>query len=172
MLNTITKNKFKLCLDLYVIRDPNCIGFCCQKPENLLDKLNIAAEAGFDFVEVWHKDVLAFKKQYGLQPFIQKIKDLNLKIASLKVLNNWFIGDDSLALVDLAQEINSEIIVVKLIPDEYSKEPLDIDFCIERYNKLLAICDEKNIKPALEFMSLAKYMNKIDDVYKILDQYD
>lgn len=158
-----------MCLDLYVIRDPNCIGYCCQKPENLLQKISIAAEAGFDFIEVWHKDIIEFKNKFGLSPFIEKIKELNIKVASLKVLNNWFIGDDSLALVDLAKDINAEILVVKLVPDEYFKSPIDLDHCIKRYNKLLSISNEKNIKPAIEFMALAKYMNKIDDVYKILD---
>jgi sugar phosphate isomerase/epimerase len=168
MLHVKLKNNFKLCLDLYLIRDANCIGYCCSKPENLLNKFSIASEAGFDFIEVWHKDIMAFVDLYGVEPIVEKLKSLNLKISSLKVLNDWFLGDNSLDIIYLAEKIKAEIIVVKLVPDEYKGRPIELDYCLSRYNDLLKICDDINVKPAIEFMALAKCMNKIDDVYKIM----
>lgn len=168
MLHIKPKLKYKLCLDLYVIRDKNCIGYCCSRPENLLQKFQIAYEAGFSHIEVWHKDIQAFCNLFGVKIIIDKLNELNLKIASMKVLNDWFLGNDNLDLIYLAESIKAEIVVVKLIPDEYQGEKIDINSCISRYNKLLEICDKVNVKPAIEFMALSKYMNAIENVYEIL----
>jgi sugar phosphate isomerase/epimerase len=167
----ITNNYPVFCLDTYVIRDKNCIGFCCEKPENLYGKIQIANESGYDAVELWHKDVVGLK-QVDLKNITSMIQQSNLFVASYKVIENWFddtLSNESIEIIEKASEIGAKSIVVKLLCDDKNHIKKPISFYTERYSNLIEKCNKYAIYPSIEFMSLSNTMNSIDDVCDILD---
>jgi sugar phosphate isomerase/epimerase len=162
------KNKF--CLDTYVIRDKNCIGYSCSKPKNLEEKLKIAAFNNFKYVELWHKDVFNYIHEYGSNSLLDFLNKFNLKVASYKVLENWFEGNSSLEVIEYAAKIKSSNLVVKLLSDTNEAPITEISWYVARYLELIKICEKYKLYPCLEFMCLAKTMNNIDFVYEILNK--
>jgi 2-keto-myo-inositol isomerase len=162
------------CLDTYVIRDKNCIGYCCIDPKNLYEKIQIASEAGYQAVELWHKDVFEFKKKFGLQKINKLCNDKNIFVSSYKVIEDWFEAnprhDKINEIIETAAEIGSKSIVVKLLNDNKIQEQKPISFFIEKYLELIKKCSIFNVNPSIEFMALANFMNSIEDVYKILEK--
>lgn len=168
------KNENRFCLDTYVIRDKNCIGYCCESPKNLYKKIKIASEAGYDSVELWHKDVFEFKKKFGLHEIIKLCKDNKISVDSYKVVEDWFNISSNLEkineVIETASSIGSKSIVVKLLNDNEIHMKNSISFFTEKYLKLIEKCSHFNIRPSIEFMALSNYMNSIDDVYNILEK--
>ena len=158
----------KFCLDTYVIRDKNCIGYCCSSPEKLEEKLKIAAFSNFKYVELWHKDVFNYINKYGCDSLLNLLNKFNLKVSSYKVLENWFEGNSSLEVIEYAAKIKSNNLVVKLLSDTNENPIAEIDWYVKRYLELIKICEKYKLYPCLEFMCLAKTMNNIDFVYEIL----
>lgn len=171
MLHISSRSKENtICLDTYVIRDKNCVGYCCSNPKNLEEKLKIASYCNFKNVELWHKDVSAYIKNFGLNSLLDNLKKYNLKVSSYKVLEGWFEGESNFNVIECAASIKSNCLVVKLISDNNSNPSTDINFYVERYMELIKICEKNKLYPCLEFMCLAKKMNNIDIVYDILNK--
>lgn len=168
-LKSNKQKSFRYCLDTYLIRDPNCYGYSCSNAKNIIEKITIAKESGYQGVELWHKDVLNYKKEFGsLESLIDLIKYLNLEIVSYKVMQNFF----DLEPFYLASELGSKSCIVKLLNDEYCGSKPNPNTVIKNYESLLKKSENLNIKPSIEFMSLAKYYNKIDDVCDIMEKID
>jgi 2-keto-myo-inositol isomerase len=172
MLKINKKNLF--CLDTYVVRDKNCIGHCCSNSSNLIEKINIAIEAGYDCVELWHKDVFGLIENNKINEVNKIIKDSKIFVASYKVIEDWFEENPDNSkineVLEAASKIESKSVVVKLLSDNKKHTRKPIGYYIDKYNNLLEKCQKFKIKPSIEFMCLANYMNSIDDVYNILDK--
>jgi 2-keto-myo-inositol isomerase len=171
MLHTNKSNEI-LCLDTYVIRDKGCISYCCSDPLNLEKKLKIATQAGYSAVELWHKDVNGFIQLKGVDYLNKILNENKLFVASYKVMSFWFEGNDNLSEIETAASIGAKCCVVKLNRNENQQPKKENDWYVKRYKELLSITKKLNIKPAIEFMSLSPFLNKITDVYDILDHVD
>lgn len=167
MLHITNKRKiFKYCLDLYVIRDKNCIGFCCSHAENLLTKIKIAKKAGFTGIELWHKDVKNYIENVApIEKLKEEIEKLELCVPSYKVMQNW--GDYE--PLKFAGAIGAESCVIKLFNEKYNGEKPKFNYMQEKYKILLEDAEKHQVKPSLEFMSLAKYYNNINETIDIID---
>jgi len=170
MLHINRKTKETLCLDLYVIRDKDCYGYCCSDPLNLEKKLKIASQAGYVAVELWHKDVAGFIEKKGLDYLLKVLEDNKLFVASYKVISHWFEGDDDVSVLKTAASVNSRCCVTKLISDEYKGEKKELSWYVQRYQELLDVAAPLNISPSIEYMAMSPFMNKITDVYDILEK--
>ena len=137
MLHLNNKNKFfNFCLDLYVIRDKNCIGYCCSDGRNLIPKIKIAKEAGYSGVELWHKDIIKFTNDVGpIEKLKEEIEKLGLVVPSYKVMEEW----NDYEVLKLASILGAKSCVVKLISDNYNGEKPSLNemkkncpvFCVE-----------------------------------------
>jgi len=180
MLHIKRKNKdFTYCLDTYVIRDKNCISKCCTNG-NLPDKIKIVWKAGYEAVELWHPDIENYI-QFGGS--IDKVKNLlldcNLSLPSYKVISNWLEVPENefnrnfenhKRVIEIASRIGAKSIILKMINESYRGQPPSIELCIERYTKYLKFCENLNIKPALEFMSIAHYWNQLENILEIMNK--
>lgn len=167
MLYLNNKNKyFKFCLDLYVIRDKNCFGHCCSDGKSLITKIKIAKEAGYSGVELWHKDIIKFISDVGpIEQLKEEIEKLGLVIPSYKVMEEW----DDYETLKLASILGAKSCVVKLVNDTFNGEKPSLQEMKKRYEHLLFKAEPYNIKPSLEFMSLAKCYNNINDAIDIIE---
>lgn len=162
------RKSFKYCLDLYVVRDKNCIGFCCSSPHNLLPKIQIAKACGYTGVELWHKDIMSYKSIGSVAQLREQIEGLGLKIPSYKVVEHW--GNEE--VLKTASELGAKSCVVKLFRDEDRGDRPEFQTMRDNYLRLLDRGSELGVVPSLEFMALAKHYNSIDDVCELLDSVD
>ena len=119
MLFVQKRRQNTFCLDTYVIRDKNCIGYCCQDPSTLKDKIEIAIMAGYSAVELWNKDVKGFLDKEKSFDSIKTMMSGKIFVASYKVLENWFEGtcQNYREILETAAGIGAKSYVVKLIGD-------------------------------------------------------
>lgn len=162
-----SKNKyFKFCLDLYVIRDKDCFGHCCSDGRSLIPKIKIAKEAGYSGVELWHKDIIKFISDVGpIEQLKEEIEKLGLVIPSYKVMEEW----DDYNTLKFASILGAKSCVVKLVNDNFNGEKPSLHEMKKRYEHLLYKAESYNVKPSLEFMSLAKCYNNINDAIDIME---
>ena len=163
------KPPFLYCLDTYVIRDKDCFGRSCSSGKNLIPKLEIAKEAGYSGVELWHADIKQYLSEVGdIESLKTVLKSLGLSVPSYKVMDDW----DQIEVLETAAALGATSCVVKLVKNEFNGTKPSLDSLVQQYNKLLARADALDINPSLEFMSLAKYYNNIEDVCNLLKLID
>lgn len=151
---------------MYVIRDKECYGHCCKSGHSLLPKIKISKDAGYNLVEIWHKDVLKFISDVGpVEKIREYIDELGMDIPSYKFMQYM----DEIEVIKLASKIGAKSCVVKLLPDDATIIPTQQQI-IDKYNRLLDESDKLNVTPSLEFMSLARAFNSLDDVCDILEK--
>lgn len=155
---------FSYCLDTYVVRDPGCIGYCCNSA-NLLDKIGYAYAAGYSGVELWHPDLEKFVAHGGtLEQVRRYLLDHNLTVPSYKVIEGVLEGkqeDRWKRVLEFASAIGAESVVVKMIKDNHSGPVPGPQQACDRYHALLMRAELLNVKPSLEFMSCAPAYNNI-----------
>jgi len=170
MLTIEQKRQFSICLDTYVIRDKDCIGYSCKK-DNLDEKIAIAIEAGYSGVELWHPDVIKFKQARGSLNSLPKCR-----VPSYKVLSNIFTSkfnpEECSRLLEDAQTVGAKSVVVKLIDDNYRGAIPNLNDVCTQYDLLLKLCEKFNIRPSLEFMSLSRGFNTLESICEILKRVD
>ena len=139
---------------------PICLDTATIRPASLKDKVNIAAEAGFDGIEPWDSELEEFEKNGGnLKALGAEIKKLGLKVPSVIGLWNAIPGtmpEFELSLKEtrrrmrMAHDIGAEHIqtIPNTLPENYNQK-----WVAERYRDIIEIgMKEFNIKPALVFV--------------------
>lgn len=169
MLHVSENSRFNFCLDTYVIRDPECFGHSVSCGANLIKKLHIAKQAGYSAVELWHKDVEKYVAEVGsLESLRKHIESIGLILPSYKVVETW----NQITPLKTAAEIGAQSCVVKIVHDDYTGTKPSLYEMTKKYELLLNESDKLNIRPSLEFMSLAKYYNTLEETCDILDAVD
>lgn len=126
-----------------------------QKP-NLSKQIEIAAEAGYDGIEVWARDVQAALKE-GTSPDILKSfsKDLGIKMESAIGFAPWMTGGEA-GFAQMEEEMNmlASIGCHRIaappagVPGD---QPLDLFKTGEKYARLLELGRKTGVMPQLEF---------------------
>lgn len=139
---------------------PICLDTATIRPASLQEKVRIAAEAGYDAIEPWDRELEEFEEQGGnLKELGQEIKDRGLFVPSVIGLWNalpptqdeWEASlEDTRRRMRMAADIGSEHI--QTIPNTVG-ENYDIRWVADRYRDLIEIgTQEYGIKPALVFV--------------------
>ncbi|MEZ5304754.1 MAG: sugar phosphate isomerase/epimerase [Verrucomicrobiales bacterium] len=128
------------------------------KPQPLLDKIRLAAEAGFEGIELWITEIYEFIGRGGeVRDVENALADCGLAVPCCIALRHWadFDGrehdlalDEARRRMDLAARLGAPYIV--------ATPPLDkpgTDGLAERYRELLAIGRAAGVKPTFEYIS-------------------
>jgi sugar phosphate isomerase/epimerase len=139
---------------------PICLDTATIRPASLIDKVNIAAEAGYDGIEPWDGELEEFEKNGGnLKELGLEIKKLGLKVPS--VIGLWNAIPDTMDLflsslsetrrrMRMARDIGAEHI--QTIPNQLS-ENYNQKWVADRFRDIIEIgLKEYDIKPALVFV--------------------
>jgi sugar phosphate isomerase/epimerase len=143
------KSPWPVCLDTYTIL-----------PASLDTKVEVAAEAGYDAIEPWDRELIQYEKEGGdLKELGAKIKDLGLFVPSVIGLWNALPPGDAEFEASLegtrnrmrmAKAIGSEHI--QTIPNTVG-ENYDVKKVAQRYRRIIEIgLNEYGIHPALVFV--------------------
>lgn len=142
---------------------PICLDFATIRPvKTLREKVDIAAEAGYDAVEPWDGDLIEFEKSGGdLREMNQYIRDKGMFVPSMIGLwgcipENEARFQESLEAtrnrMRMASEIGCEH--VQAIPNAVG-ENYDRRFVADCYRRLIEIgLEEYQVKPALVFVEM------------------
>ena len=139
---------------------PICLDTATIRPASLVDKVKIAAKAGYDAIEPWDSELAEFEKQGGnLKDLGKQISELGLFVPS--VIGLWNALPPTQELFDaslndtrnrmrMAAAIGSKHIqtIPNTVGDNYDEK-----WVAARYRDLIEIGkNEFNIKPALVFV--------------------
>jgi len=145
------KGPFRFCLNTSTISG--------QKP-GLLKSIDIAAEAGYDGVELWVNDIKEYLSQKNsLQSLNAFIKAKGLVVENAISFTEWMVDDDAKRNAGLA-ELEKEMKMMAALgchriaapPAGVEKdEPINFQTAGARYHEILVMGKKYDVMPLLEF---------------------
>lgn len=137
------------------------------------EQLKIAAEAGYDSVEPWLRDIEKFVSGGGkLTDLAKEISDLGLGVDSAIAFGAWIV-DDQVARAAGLEQCKRDMEVVRSLggrriaapPAGANKEPkLNLDAVAERYRKLLEIGEQCEVTPQVELWGHSLHLSTLAEV--------
>ncbi|MEM9829763.1 MAG: sugar phosphate isomerase/epimerase family protein [Bacteroidota bacterium] len=159
--STSAEPDFLYCLNVSTLRGQEL---------GVVKELEVAAEAGFDAVEVWINGLQAYLDSGGsLSDLRKRIDDLGLTIASAIGFAQWIVDDDSVrqqAVEQLKREMDmlAQIGCARIAapPMGATKEPgLDLMKAAERYRIILELGDSLGVIPQLEVWGFSANLHRL-----------
>lgn len=145
----------------------------------ILDQLQVTADAGYDGIEIWVRDVQHFLKEGGqLADIKQKAQDLNLNIESAISFPRWIVDDESVrsaALEQMRQDVDMLAQIgcprIAAPPVGASQEPgLNLDAAASRFYDICAVGEETGVVPQLELWGFSANLSRIGEVMYVLSE--
>jgi 2-keto-myo-inositol isomerase len=152
-----------------------CLNTSTIKPAGMLEKIRIAAEAGYGAIELWHDDMDAYVRDGGSLDDIKKaLADGGLQVPTTISLKGWFESDGEeyrSALEECRRRMRqgAEVGATYVIAGPPAGVA-DHDRGSEHYRELLALGREIGIRPAMEFLGFVEDINTIEDGLEILEK--
>ena len=142
------------------------------QPASLLDKIRVAARAGYDAIELWINDVEDFVEAgHKLSEVRQALDDAGLERPSMISLRGWCVPDESKAeaaltvarrQLDTARELG-----VKRMVAGPPREKVPRELAVERYGRLLEISVAHGVPASLEFLGFVEGINRLEEAWAI-----
>ncbi|MEM6841043.1 MAG: sugar phosphate isomerase/epimerase family protein [Bacteroidota bacterium] len=159
--STSAEPDFLYCLNVSTLRGQEL---------GVVKELEVAAEAGFDAVEVWINGLQAYLDSGDSLPDLRKrIDDLGITVASAIGFAQWIVDDDSVrqqAVEQLKREMDmlAQIGCARIAapPMGATKEPgLDLMKAAERYRTILELGDSLGVIPQLEVWGFSANLHRL-----------
>lgn len=144
------------------------------KPTPILEKIRVAAEAGYEGIELWHADIDLHIEQGGTVEEIRAAVDTSgLEVPTTVMLKGWCEPDgqsDIDGMADCRRKMEHAVIVgakhAVAGPPHFG---VDFDLAAQRYGRLLEIGIEIGVRPAMEYLGFAQEVNSIADALQIME---
>ena len=154
-----------------------CLNTSTIKPQPILEKIRLAAEAGFAGIELWINDVYEYVGQGGEVRDIEKaLSDHGLIVPCTIAVRGWgeavgpeypIMLDEVKRRMEMAARLGAPYLVATPPRDECPDCQL-----VERYRDLLAIGRKIGIKPTFEYISFFGSVNNLAQVWQIIQEVD
>jgi len=143
------------------------------RPVPLLEKIRIAAAAGYAGIELWHDDIESHLKQGGrLHDIVAALHDQDLRVPTTIHLKGWFesAGDEHTANMGACKwkMEQAEAVGATHIVAGPPRHTADRALGAKNYRELLEIGHEIGVKPAMEFLGFVEDINTIEDALQII----
>ena len=158
------KSKIRFCLNMSTVR-----GQELSVPE----QVKVAADAGYDAIEPWIRDLRKFTESGGsLSDLKKQLDDSGLTVESAIGFAQWIVDDDqkrAKALeearsdMELLKQIGGKRIAAPPIGAHKSAGP-DLATIAQRYRKLLELGAEVGVTPQLELWGFSKTLSKLGEL--------
>jgi 2-keto-myo-inositol isomerase len=156
---------------------PLCLNTSTIRPAKLLAKISIAAEAGYDGIELWCDDLSEFEEQGGtLAEITHRLADTQLRVPSVIALSNWMQSEgqektqafsEVQRRMDQAATLGASWIVASPTPDSFN---VDIGLAAARYRELLELGKERGVNPSMEFLGFQRNVFQLEQAIAIAMQ--
>lgn len=154
----------KLCLNMSTIEN---------KKVPIREQLKIAAEAGYDAVELWVGDIDKYVSDGGkLEDLKREIDDLGLTVESAIAFGKWIVDDDGERTQGLEQS-KRDMETLRAIGGLRIAAPpvgatneagLDLNAAADRYAKLLELGRSCDVLPQVELWGFSKNLSTLAEV--------
>jgi len=144
-----------------------CLNTSTIQPASLIEKVEIAAQAGYQAIELWHAEVDVYCQNGGtLKDLKHRLADRGLQLPSMIYLKGWFETqgaefDEAWAecrrRMRQAAELGSGICVAGP-----PLGPVNLEQGIARYRRLLQLGRELGVRPSLEFLGFADEFHTLE----------
>jgi len=143
------------------------------KPTPILKKIMVAAQAGYEGIELWHDDIDTHCAEGGTVDEIRNcIADHGLKVPTTIHLKDWFqpAGEDHSAAMDIAKRKLEQAAIVGA---DYTiagppHGPADRALGQRHYHELLELGAAFGVRPAFEYLGFVEDIKTIDDAFEIV----
>ncbi|MEX0820087.1 MAG: TIM barrel protein [Pirellulaceae bacterium] len=159
--------EFGFCLNTSTIRGAD------GKPRPITEQVEIAANAGYDAIEPWVREVHQYKESGGsLKDLRNQIEDGGLTVESAIGFASWIVDDDAQRAegyetakrdMELLLEIGGTRLAAPPVGATQQTD-LNLFAAAERYRKLLEIGDEIGVTAELELWGFSKSMSRLGEL--------
>lgn len=140
----------------------------------LLRKIEVAAQAGYAGIELWHDDLNEFVANGGALRDVRKaLDDHGLKVPSTIMLKGWCEPDGSAyeqGIEECKQRLEQAVIVGA--PHSIAGPPpgmIDYELAGQRYAELLELGRDIGVLPAMEYLGFVQDVNSISKAMRIME---
>lgn len=122
-------------------------------------QIDLVADAGFDGIELWIRDVTAYLNEGGTCEFLQKrLKSRNLILENMIGFAPWF-SEDLDARAKGIEQLHQEMIMTAKLGGKYVAAPIQgvktldkmkFDDYAQRYLTILKLADQTGVTPIIE----------------------
>ncbi|MGL6193554.1 MAG: sugar phosphate isomerase/epimerase family protein, partial [Thermoguttaceae bacterium] len=140
------------------------------------DEISVAAEAGYDGIEVWMSKIYQFREKGGNLTDLKKlISDRNLKLVNAISFPAW-ITDDEEKRTAAVEQMKAEMeILAELGCPHIAAPPIgateqrmaDLEQCGKRYRAILEAGESIGVIPLLEMWGASATLSKLEDAIAI-----
>lgn len=144
------------------------------KPVPILQKIEVAASAGYTGIELWHADIDLHVESGGrIEEIRQAVDHHGLQVPTTIMLKGWCEPDgsaDEQGFAECRRRMEQAVIVGA--PHCVAGPPhqgVDFDLAADRYRRLLEVGIEMGVRPAVEYLGFAQEVNTIADAIRIME---
>ena len=157
-------DSFIYCLNMSTLRGQN-VGF--------VKELELAAETGYDAVEIWMPPLQEYVKNGGsLSDLKKRIDDLGITVEDAIGFAQWIVDDEATrkqAMEQLKQEMDMLAQIgcprIAAPPAGATNEPgLDLLKAAERYHAILELGEQTGVMPQLEVWGFSQNLHLLGEV--------
>jgi 2-keto-myo-inositol isomerase len=145
------------------------------KTTPILQKIEVAAKAGYTGIELWHMDIDAYVETGGLIADIRKaVDDHGLAVPTTIYIHHWFqpAGEPHIAAMDDAKRKLEQASIVGS-PHLVAGPPhgkTDRELGARHYHELLELGKQFGVKPSIEYLGFVEDFTTIEDALEIMEK--
>jgi 2-keto-myo-inositol isomerase len=147
------------------------------RPASILDKISIAAGAGYSGIELWSNDLTEYEEHGGtLAELRRRLEDASLEAPSIIALFNWMQSEgqeksaafsEARRRMEQAASLGARRIVASPHPDS---SQVDIGRAAAHYRELLELGEKVGVSPSMEFLGFNKNVYQVEQAVAIAQQ--
>jgi 2-keto-myo-inositol isomerase len=152
-----------------------CLNTSTIRPASLMDKIDAAADAGFQAVELWNPDIFAYIEGGGtLQQVKAQLSERGLIVPSMIAIMG-FVGNEAPGREERLGEARRRMEQARDLgaPFIVASPPggrADLARCGDDYAELLRLGREIGIRLAMEFLGFVEHVNNIRTAREIMER--
>jgi sugar phosphate isomerase/epimerase len=143
---------------------------------SLIDKIDVAARAGYTAIEPWVRDVDAYVQGGGsLDDLAKRIRDAGLAVPNVIGFFEWVVDDDdrrrrgfdeARRCMELARRIGGQRIAAPPV-GVTDRADLDLRAAGRRYRALLELGESMGVVPLLEFWGRSRSLGRLGEAAQV-----
>ena len=152
-----------------------CLNTATIQPASLPEKIQAAAEAGYQAIELWVADVLSFLQQGGtLEQVRRMVDEAGLARPSMIHLKNWWSCAGAGTTEDWNQVRRSLEVDAALGSRHIVAGPphqqVDLDHLAEDYHRLLEVSLQYGVPASLEYLGFVPQVNRLEVAWDVIQR--
>ncbi|MCZ6679759.1 MAG: sugar phosphate isomerase/epimerase [Candidatus Poribacteria bacterium] len=147
------------------------------RPAGLMDKIRIASETGYEAIELWNDELIAYEQAGGTLAEVKRaLDDHGLSVPTVIALHGWFdtTGAEHQQAIEEAKRRMAQAAAVGA-PYSIASPPrgvADLQLGGRHYRELLELGGEFGVKPAMEFLGFVAGVNQVRHAWEVITVAD